>query len=124
MAVDTTKYKALLETELGTLEEELKTVGFQSADNPADWKPKPSDKESDLPDKNDAADAIESFETNAAILKELEIRLQNVKRALKKIEDSTYGVCEVSGAEIEEARLDANPAARTNIENRDVKLPV
>ena len=36
---------------------------------------------------------------------------------LKKIEAGTFGVCEISGEPIEEDRLDANPAARTNKAN-------
>jgi len=36
---------------------------------------------------------------------------------LKKIEDGTYGICEVGGEEIPEDRLDANPSARTCIEH-------
>jgi RNA polymerase-binding transcription factor DksA len=39
--------------------------------------------------------------------------LNTVVHALGKIEAGTYGVCEVSGMDIEEDRLEANPAART-----------
>ena len=47
------------------------------------------------------------------MLKELEIRYNDIKDALDKIEKNKYGICEVSGEEIEEERLIANPAART-----------
>jgi RNA polymerase-binding transcription factor DksA len=40
-------------------------------------------------------------------------RLTDVKDALAKIDAGTYGICETSGEPIEEARLRANPAART-----------
>ena len=33
--------------------------------------------------------------------------------ALERIEKGTYGICEVGNEEIEEDRLNANPAART-----------
>jgi Tfp pilus assembly PilM family ATPase len=42
-----------------------------------------------------------------------EVGLQEVMTALTKIEEGTYGTCEVSGDEIETDRLEANPAART-----------
>jgi len=112
--MDTAKYKEKLESEKTKLEGELKTVGRINPNNPADWEPVPGGDNGNLrADRNEAADKIEQFEENSAILKELEIRYNNVTSALKKIEEGTYGVCEVSGAQIEEDRLEANPAART-----------
>ncbi len=67
----------------------------------------------DSADSNEVADNIEEFEENTAVLKELEIRYNDIKDALDKIEKNKYGICEVSGEEIEEERLIANPAART-----------
>ncbi|MAF59300.1 MAG: TraR/DksA C4-type zinc finger protein [Candidatus Pacebacteria bacterium] len=111
--IDAQKYKGRLEEELSKLEEELKSVGHINPKNPADWEASAPNMNVDKADKNEMADAIEEYETNTAVLKELEIRYNNVKKALKKIEDGTYGVCEISGEEIEEDRLNANPAART-----------
>jgi len=49
-------------------------------------------------------------------------RLENITRALQKIEDGTYGRSDVSGAAIPEARLLANPeATRTAEEERAVE---
>ncbi|PCI27847.1 hypothetical protein COB55_04995 [Candidatus Wolfebacteria bacterium] len=120
MEINTSHFKELLESEQKQLEEELSTIGFHPADNPADWKAKPTDKESNRPDSNDEADAIANFETNTAILKQLEIRLLNVKRALGKIESGKYGIDEIDGENIEIERLEANPAARTSIKNREM----
>ncbi len=112
--MDTVKYKKKLETEKTTLENELKTVGRINPDNPRDWEPVPGDNGGGLKaDRNEAADKVEQFEENSAILKELETRYNNVLLALKKIESGTYGVCEVSRERIEEDRLEANPSART-----------
>lgn len=110
--IDTTKFKTALTEEKERLEAELATLGRRNPSNPADWEATPpaTGQESD---PNDAADLIEGFEENAAILKDLEIRYNDVLRALAKIEEGTYGTCEVSGEEIEAARLDADPAART-----------
>ena len=64
-------------------------------------------------DTNEEADAFEAYEENSGILNELEIRYNNVKDALKRIENNTYGLCEVCGEKIEPDRIDANPAATT-----------
>jgi RNA polymerase-binding transcription factor DksA len=106
-------YKEKLLEEKNRLEDELSTVGRINPDNPADWEPVPSDVSQREVDPNKRADNIEAYETNTAILKELEAQLLDVNDALKKIEDGTYGTCEVSGEQISEGRLDANPAART-----------
>ena len=67
----------------------------------------------DSADPNETADNIEEFEENTAVLKELEIRYNNIKDTLAKIEEGKFGICEISGEPIEEDRLIANPAART-----------
>jgi RNA polymerase-binding transcription factor DksA len=43
-------------------------------------------------------------------------RYKDVTAALSRIEDGTYGICSISGKEIESERLDADPAATTCIE--------
>lgn len=65
-------------------------------------------------DDNDAADRFEDFEARSAMVATQQARLTDVEDALKKIDAGTYGICEVSGEPIEEARLRANPAARTS----------
>lgn len=115
--MNTENFKTKLVEEKARLESELASVGRINPDNPADWEPVPVDPEERPSDPNDKADQIENFETNAAILKQLEIQLGDVNAALTKIEEGTYGVCEVGGEEIEEGRLNANPAARTCVEH-------
>lgn len=110
---DLNKFKGLLLTEKEKLEGELATIGRQNPDNPEDWEAVPSDAQTDSADLNDFADNIEDFETNTAILKQLETQLKDVNDALEKIENGSYGICEISGKEIETDRLEANPAART-----------
>lgn len=113
MALDTNHFKQKLEEELGVLTVELERIGRRNPSNPDDWEPKPEESNIVPADKNEAADKIESFEENSAMLKELEIRYNNVKLALTKIKSGTYGICEVSKKPIEERRLEANPSART-----------
>ena len=111
--------KQKLEEELENLKKELATVGRINPENPADWEPTPKVEgvHEHEADPNDKADEMEEYETNAAILKELEIRFNEVKDALKRIENGKYGVCSVCGKAIESARLEANPAAATCIEH-------
>lgn len=106
-------FKQRLEAEEQKLLAELQTVGRINPDNPNDWEPVPSDMQDRSTDLNDFADNIEAFETNAAVLKQLETQLVDVRDALAKIANGTYGICEISGAPIEMERLEANPAART-----------
>lgn len=117
--MNTEIYKQKLLEEKARLEKELATVGRINPDNPADWEPVPVDPGSRESDPNDRADSIEDYETNTAILKQLEIQLTDVSDALAKIEAGTYGICEVSGHPIEEGRLNANPAARTCMEHME-----
>jgi len=114
MEIDTKHFKAKLEEELAVVEKELAQVGHINPTNPADWEPTPAKMDIDQADANERSDAVEEYETNTGVLKELEIRFNNIKLALKKIEDGTYGICEISGEPIEAERLEANPAARTN----------
>ena len=105
----------MLEQELAVVEGELKSVGVQNPKNPSDWQATElnMDVMSAAADPNEAADKQEEYTENRAIVDQLEIRYNNIKRALKKIEEGTFGVCEVSGHPIEEDRLEVNPAART-----------
>jgi RNA polymerase-binding transcription factor DksA len=108
------EYKTKLEEELKTLVEELKSVGRINPSNSADWEPTPvKDWDADKADENEVADTIEEYEDNTAILKPLEIRFNEIKSALERIEKGTFGVCATCGAQIEKGRLDANPAANT-----------
>lgn len=108
-------FKELLQTEQTLLLKELATVGHVNPDNPGDWEAVATDMNTVNADENDVADTIEEYENNTAILKQLEIRINEVKRALGKLEDGTYGTCEISGEPIEIERLEANPAARTSM---------
>jgi RNA polymerase-binding transcription factor DksA len=108
-------FKKRLEGELAKVEGELKGIAVQDPNNPKNWSSKETEMETMAPtaDPNEAADKIEEYNEHRAITGELEIRYNDIKAALEKIESGTYGVCEVSGEEIEEERLEANPAART-----------
>lgn len=92
------------------LTEELRGLGIHDPDSD-DWEASPL--ASIETDESLVADASEAADEQIAILAELETRYRNVVRALTKIDQGTYGICEVSGEVIEADRLEANPAART-----------
>jgi len=54
---------------------------------------------------------------NKALSDHLELRLKEVREALERIDGGTYGICEVCQKEIPLERLQANPAAKTDMEH-------
>lgn len=114
--MDTNKFKEVLLSEQTLLEGELKNIAHFN-DETNQWEATPDTDLMNMSDDNDAADRFEDFEERTSMLKTLQARLTDVKDALTKIENGTYGICEVSGEPIEADRLEANPAARTNKAN-------
>ena len=58
--------------------------------------------------------ASETFEREKdfSILEQVEAELADVDRALRRLDEGTYGTCEACGGPIGDARLEAMPAAR------------
>lgn len=54
---------------------------------------------------------------NRALAAQLREQLDDVERALSKLDDGTYGTCEVCGKTIGATRLEAMPATRFCIEH-------
>ena len=106
-------FKKMLEEELQTLKKELSDLGRKNPDNQSDWEAMDENNLINEADSGEVADEIESYEENTAVLKNLEIRYNEVKCALQRIENGKYGICEVGNEPIEIERLEANPAART-----------
>ena len=114
--MDTNKFKDTLAAEQALLEGELKNIArFNTETNV--WEATPNTEMMNESDDNDAADRFEDFEERTSMLATLQSRLTDVKDALAKIENGTFGKCEVCGQPIEKDRLEANPAARTNKEH-------
>lgn len=111
--IDTTQYKKLLEEESAKLKKELSDLGEQNLNNPSEWSVKAPNMDIMNADENEVGDRVEEIQIDSIILDELAVRYNNITLALKKIEEGTYGVCEIDGKPIEEKRLQANPAART-----------
>jgi len=104
--------KEKLEAEKNRLLEELGDMGKLNEET-MEWEATPEEMSVPESDQNDLADRFEDFESRSSMIKVLAPRLNNILRALKKLDKGTYGVCEVCGEEIEDARLEANPAAPT-----------
>ena len=111
--VDTEHFKKMLQDEAQVIENELGTLGRKNVTKYPDWEVTKPDDDRDRADETEVADDIEQLESNSAVLKHLKSRLDEVKSALEKIEQGTYGICEISGEPIELDRLEANAAART-----------
>ena len=117
--IDYEHFKAKLESEKHLLEKEMSEIGRKNPDQKGDWEPLPTNRDVSGADENLAADAIEEYEDNAAIMETLEVRYNDIKSGLDKIKHGTYGVCQVCGEEIEIERLEANPSARTCMKHID-----
>jgi DnaK suppressor protein len=62
-------------------------------------------------DAGDEAQQMFTREMDASIGEQNERRLEDVDRALEKISEGSYGVCDDTGEEIAEGRLEAVPEA-------------
>jgi len=56
-------------------------------------------------------------EKDFSLLEQLEAEIGDLDAALRKIDEGTYGTCEICGREIEPERLEAMPGTRTCIEH-------
>ena len=113
--MNTDVFKQRLEEEKAQVEAQLQGVAVRNPANPQDWQTKDAGLDTSAPaaDANEAADKQEEFDERQAVTENLEERLRDINDALGNIAAGTYGICEVSGQQIEEDRLEANPAART-----------
>jgi DnaK suppressor protein len=91
-------FKGVLQEEMKVLLEEAeKTVSEMTADTTS------------FPDPNDRA-TQESDRTFELRIRDRERKLLNkIREALERIDNGTFGVCEMCGEEISEARLKARP---------------
>jgi DnaK suppressor protein len=112
--MNTEHFKQKLEEELQVVEQELNELGWKDKTT-GEWDAtgKELDVTTPMADSNEAADQLEDYQERQGETSTLEARRKDIIDALAKIKDGTYGTCEVSGEQIEEDRLEANPAART-----------
>ena len=119
--IDVSHFKQLLKKELKRLDTELKTVGHKE-NSAGEWESQATDVDVLASDPADIGDNMENYESNNAVLKDLEIEYDEIVHALENIKKGVYGICEVFGEPIEIGRLEANPAARTCMAHKNTKL--
>src|SRR6476659_9379866 len=107
-----------LHAELAALEEELADHGKPVDGAGEEWAGG-SESEGEEADPVDAADNLEELGTNVPLVSDLQKRRKEIKAALRRIKDGTYGTCEECGEDIDLARLEANPAAATCIRHAE-----
>jgi RNA polymerase-binding transcription factor DksA len=99
-----------LEAEQGRVEGLIRSVRGDGGEN---------DETSELAhyDQHPADMGSETFERekDLSILEQLEAELAEIQAALRRIDEGTYGVDEVTGDPIPPERLEAVPTARTNV---------
>lgn len=102
-----------LEEEKVSLIKQLQELGRINPDNANDWEPVAAELNIDQAEIEERASEITSFEERSAVEYELEAKLNQVNTALEAIANNSYGTCVTCKSPIEEARLEANPAAMT-----------
>jgi RNA polymerase-binding transcription factor DksA len=112
MSIDKKKIKEKLEKERDVLVNEMKDMGKLNLET-GEWETVPEEMDHVETDQNDMADRFEDFESKSSMMKVLESKLKSVLHALKGIGRESFGKCEVCKKDIELARMEANPAART-----------
>ncbi len=116
MNIDTQKEKLVSEKE--TIEKDLNGLGRKLNDD-GDWAIVPDGRSEEFLDPLDEANLTEELTEKIAVLNILEKRYEQVERALRAIENKTYGICEVEGCDISDQRLEANPSATTCIKHAE-----
>ena len=112
MPLDKKKIKDKLEKERDVLVSQMKDLGKLNKET-GEWEATPEDMGYIETDQNDMADRFEDFESKSSMMKVLESKLEKILHALKGIGRESFGKCEVCKKDIELARMEANPSART-----------
>ena len=119
------EFKTSLEKERSLLTKELGTIATPDS-NPNmkdnwnvkhfEWGENQITSEEDLESGESVNESDEDMK-NKALSDHLELRMKEVREALERIDGGTYGICEVCQKEIPLERLQANPAAKTDMEH-------
>ncbi len=70
-------------------------------------------------DAGDMSQSLFTREVDATVEQQVERRLENVERALQKIDEGTYGLSDDSGEPIPKGRLEAVPEAVRTVEEQE-----
>jgi RNA polymerase-binding protein DksA len=116
-AIDTTEFKQLLETERGRL---IDAVRFLEQENPGNMEDELGEIGSAGVDNHlgDMAAVTFDRELDEGLEEGVRQTLEQIDAALGRIEDGTYGICQVCGKPIGDARLRARPWATLCIDDQ------
>ncbi len=104
------KLRKKLKKEEKEIEKSLSKFAKENPDLEGDWETKYPNL--GLNDLDTEEDEVEEFSTLLPIEYALELKLKDIKKALRRMEEGNYGICEDCNEEIEEARLRASPEAQ------------
>jgi RNA polymerase-binding protein DksA len=115
--IDTAKYRKQLEEEKARL---LHAVGFLERENPGSISEELGEVAEGGTDNHlgDTATAMYDRELDEGLEEGARTTLAEIEAALKRIEDGTYGICEVCGKPIGAERLSAIPWTRLCIDDQ------
>jgi DnaK suppressor protein len=113
--LDIEYFRNMLLTERERLESERDTIRASGLDMDGAL---PEEGEGGDEDTADLASAMMDKEMDLAVEEELEDLMSAIDHALQKIEDGTYGVCDMSGEDIPRGRLELIPWAALTAENQ------
>jgi DnaK suppressor protein len=105
--IDVDHYRQLLLEEMARLEEEREYLRKTNSDMDGNL---PEDAESDE-DTADLASSLMDKEMDLSVEEEIDDTMSAIEHALRKMEDGTYGICDVSGQPIPKSRLELIPWA-------------
>lgn len=114
--MDDSRARSILDAErerLATLQADLSSEGLDQASEKDDLV------ELSVVDQHPADVATETHDRSRdlGLLEQVETELRDVEDALRRLEEGSYGRCEVCGQPIPDERLEANPTARFDIEH-------
>lgn len=114
--MDDSRARSILDAErdrLATLQSDLSREGLDQAGEKDDLA------ELSVVDQHPADVGTETHDRSRdlGLLEQVETELRDVEDALRRLEEGSYGRCEVCGQPIPDERLEANPTARFDIEH-------
>jgi DnaK suppressor protein len=117
MAIDTEEARTLLVDEQARLQQIRTSLTLEPVDGLGE---REALSELSLADQHPADVATETFERekDVSILDNVDEQLRDVEDALQRLEQNTYGRCEICGKEIGDERLRARPEARFCIDDQ------
>jgi RNA polymerase-binding protein DksA len=115
MAVDTDRFRQALEEER---ERVTKAIDYLHAENPGNIEDETGEVTGTVDNHlGDTASVTYDRELDYTLEENSESVLREIDAALHRIDDGTYGTCEVCGKQIEEERLEAIPWTRLCIDD-------